>query len=384
MACVASPVQGSRPREINLPGTGVAGMFKATDPAFDRYTANPTIPQRQRIVNYFERMLVHEPYFDSRTSWYPRGLVYVNAYALYLDDDAAVIRANPDWVLKDRSGNNLYIPWGCQDGTCPQYAGDFGNPDFRQFILARVEAAMDGGTYAGIFLDDVNMDFRVGDGSGAFVNPIDPRTGAAMTETDWRAYMAGLTQLIRTTYPKREIAHNAIYYAGGSSGDSEPSVSKQLAAADWVNLERWVTDSGITAGTGRFGWQTIMSYIDRRHATGAQIICEGDAETNAAQAEYALASYWMINNGGDLIASAYRTDPGSWWSGWDVRLGAPTSSRYQWDGLWRRDFAAGMVLVREPTLSPVTVTLPDIFTTIAGPQVRRATLSGGHGLVLTK
>lgn len=384
MAYVTSCVSAQHSREPDGSATWRTGMFKAADPAFDRYVAHPTREQRQTIAKHFQRMLVHAPYFDSRTSWYPRGLVYVNAYALYVGDDAAVVEANPSWVLKDAAGNNLYIPWGCDGGTCPQYAGDFGNPDFRRFILDRIDAALVGGTYAGIFLDDVNMDFRIGNATGMFVNPIDPRTGTIMTETNWRAYMAGLTRMIRTMYPMREIAHNSIYWAGGASADLEPSVSAQLAAADWVNLERWVTDSGITAGAGRYGWQTIMSYIDRRHAAGTQIICEGEGEADATQAEYALASYWMINNGGDILASTYRTNPDSWWAGWNVRLGVPTSRRYQWKGLWRRDFTAGIVLVREPTLSPVTVTLPGTYTTIAGSQIRRATLNGRQGLVLIK
>ena len=201
MAYVASPVPAQRAPGLDDSATWQTGMFKVADSAFDAYISNPTTEQRQTIASCFRRMLVHSPYFDSRTSWYPRGLVYVDAYALSVDDDAAVVEANPSWVLKDGSGNKLYIPWGCNGKTCPQYAGDFGNPDFRRFILDRIHAAMDGGTYAGIFLDDVNMDFRVGDAAGTFVNPIDPRTGTIMTESNWRAYMAGLTNLVRTAYP---------------------------------------------------------------------------------------------------------------------------------------------------------------------------------------
>jgi hypothetical protein len=55
-------------------------------------------------------------------------------------------------------------------------------------------------------------------------------------------------------------------------------------------------------------------------------------------------------------------------------LGAPTAelpadvSAYQWNGVYRRDFAKGMVLVN-PSASPVTVTLPS--------AMRQASATGG-------
>src|SRR3954452_13459696 len=93
MACVASPVHGQHARLLNDPATWRTGMFKVANADFDEYMSHPTTEERQTIANYFQRMLVYDPYFDSRTSWYPPGLVYVNAYALYADDDAAVIKA---------------------------------------------------------------------------------------------------------------------------------------------------------------------------------------------------------------------------------------------------------------------------------------------------
>ena len=44
--------------------------------------------------------------------------------------------------------------------------------------------------------------------------PIDPRTGQAMTEADWRRYMAEFTEQIRAALPGKEIVHNAIWFAG--------------------------------------------------------------------------------------------------------------------------------------------------------------------------
>ena len=76
-------------------------------------------------------MRAYAPYFDSRLSWSSKAWVYQSAYAIY--PGGARRRAqHPEWILRDAAGNKLYIPFGCSGGTCPQYAGDIGNPAFRQ------------------------------------------------------------------------------------------------------------------------------------------------------------------------------------------------------------------------------------------------------------
>src|SRR5258708_36319206 len=110
------------------------------------------------------RMLVYSPYFDSRLSWYPNGLAYLDLYAIYTG--AALATQHPEWILKDATGNKLYIPWGCSNGACPQFAGDISNLAFRQWWIGQAQTLLAKG-YKGLFIDDVNMEFRVGNGAGA-------------------------------------------------------------------------------------------------------------------------------------------------------------------------------------------------------------------------
>ena len=142
--------------------------------------------------DHYDRALVYSPSFDTRTSWFPRGWVYYDSYAIYRGGSTAT--EHPEWILRDSSGNRLYIPYECSGGTCTQYAGDIGSSEFRQHIIgeirAKLNSAAPSGGYKGVFVDDVNMDFRVGDGNGTSVRPIDPRTGAPMTLADWRRYFA--------------------------------------------------------------------------------------------------------------------------------------------------------------------------------------------------
>jgi Hypothetical glycosyl hydrolase family 15 len=359
---------------------GSVRFEKGANSAFDPYTSNPTTAQQQWMRDHYARMLTYSPYFDSRTSWYPSAWTYLDAYALYVNDQAALVAAHPDWVLHDAGGNMLYIPYGCSGTTCPQYAGDFGNPDFRSWWIGQAQQALSHG-YAGLFMDDVNMDWRVGNGSGATVTPVDPRTGTAMTIADWRRYMAEFTEQVRQAFPTIEIAHNVIWYAGGSAGDTDPYIQRELKAANVVNLERGVNDGGITGGGGTFGYDTFLGYVDHRHASGQAVDFDADASTEAAT-QYGMASYLLINDGSDLMGNTWRSVPDDWWSGYSVALGSALGARYSWNGMVRRDFQGGIVLVNEPGASQKTVALPATYLDPDGVALTSVTLGPASGVVL--
>src|SRR6185312_9064147 len=105
-------------------------------------------------------------------------------------------------------------PWGCADGACPQYAADIANPTFRAWWIAQAQTNLSNGNYKGLWIDDVNMNFDVADGAGNPVAPIDAATGAPMTWSAWRNYVAQFLTQIRQAFPAREIVHNAVWYAG--------------------------------------------------------------------------------------------------------------------------------------------------------------------------
>jgi hypothetical protein len=103
-------------------------------------------------------------------------------------------------------------------------------------------------------------------------------------------------------------------------------------------------------------------------------------------ANFELASYLMVNDGSDLIASEYGAEPGQWWSGWETDLGAAEGERREWKGLLRRDFAGGIVIVNEPDAATATVKLPRRrWTDASGDRVkRRVSLEGRSALVLIR
>ena len=342
---------------------------------------NSTSAQQQWMRDHWQRAVEDGGgWWDSKLSWYPNVWAYVDSYAIY--NPSALATQHPEWILKDGAGKKLYIPWGCSGGTCPQYAADFGNPAFRQDYINRCKALIAKG-YKGIFADDVNMDITVSDGSGQRITPIDPRTGAPMTDAAWKSYFATFMEQLRSAIPSAEITHNAVWFSGGGQHDAtQPDIVREIKAADFVNLERGFLDGGLTGGTGTWSIYAYMRFIDNVHAYGRHVVLQSYA-TDTTTAEYNLAGYFLINDGHDYVSSTLGSLQSNWWNGYATDLGDATSGRYQWNGVWRRDFTRGFVLLNEPGATTKTLALGGSYKNRAGTFVTSVTLSAARGAVLT-
>jgi hypothetical protein len=356
-------------------------FMEGTTSATDVYTNNPTPTTQQWMRDHWDQAVVYSPYWDTRLSWYPNGSPYLDAYAIYLGSDLA--NQHPDWILKDSNGNKLYIPFACNGTTCTQYAADIGSPAWRQYYIDQMKAYVNLG-YKGIYVDDVDMDLNTGNASGTIVAPRDPRTGATMTDTAWKSYFAEFMEQLRTALPNTQIIHNSVWFAGGGNNDaSNPYIVRQIKAANLINIERGFTDGGITGGTGTWSLFNYMAYMDKLHSYGDHFIIQSYANTSADM-EYNLAGYFLVTDGNDYVYTDGGSNPTNWWSAYDTDLGGATGARYQWNGLWRRDFSNGFVILNEPGASTKTVSLGGTFKNTAGAAVTNATLSASRGAVFLK
>jgi hypothetical protein len=378
---------------VGLLGLGLAHTpLRAADPAgqvhfvavanssFDVFTQNPTQAQKDWMGRHYWRMLAYAPYFDSRLSWFPDAWVYKDIYAIYVGSSLA--SQHPEWILRDANGNRLYIPYGCSGGSCPQYAADIGNPAYRTFWIGQASTTLVKG-YRGLFVDDVNMLIsRVSNGNGTPVAPWNPRTGALMTEAEWRRYMAEFVEQIRAAFPGEEIVHNALWWPSRS----DAFVQRQLLAADVICLERGVNDAGLVGGSGTFGFDSFLGLIDWLHARGRAVYFLPGVSTDGAR-EYGLAAYFLVNTGGDGIGNDPGTgdSPADWWPGYDVFLGTARGPRYAASGsVLRRDFDGGTVLVNPPGAAQTTVTLEATYRDLAGRDRTSVTLGPAQGAVLRR
>ena len=353
---------------------GTVRFAKGAESAFDVYTSNPTAAQKSFMQSHYWRMRTYSPYFNSRLSWFPNSWVYRDSQAIYNPSDLAT--QHPDWILRDAQGNKLYIQFGCSGGSCPQYAADIGNPDFQADWIAGAKAQLAAG-YKGLFIDDVNMVAKTGNGAGAYVAPIDPRTGIAMTDAVWQKYMADFMVRVRQEIPGIEIVHNVLWPVPDTSVD----VQRELNSADYLELERGFNDAGITGGTGYWGFQKLANFIDHRHAAGKGVILDGYDDTVNGRM-YGLATYFLVNNGRDSLANDAFGTPDNWWSGYGTQLGNALGARYLKNGVWRRDFEKGSVFVNEPGSPSRTIQVGAGFHDLGGVARTSVTLGAAQGQVL--
>lgn len=352
-------------------------LVKDGGAAFDAFTRSPSRRQKRFFRRSYARMVVHTPYFNRRMRWYSRGWVYRDLYGLF--PRTRVVRRHPEWILRGRGGQRLYIPFECSGDRCPQFAGDITNPDFRRWWIRGARRIARRG-YPGFYIDDVNMIRRVGVGSGREVVPRSPRTGRRISKRAWRRAVARFTRQIRRGLPRSELVHNVIWFSPKPRGRLARA---QVASADVIALERGVNDAGLTGGGGQFGLTTFLRYVDWLQRRGKRTMFDESAPS-PTQREYGLAGYFLVNRGGDLFASEPYTNPDNLWRGYRVQLGAPKGPRRRWKGLLRRRFANGLVLLNQPGKRTRTVRLGGGFRTADGREVSSVTLGAANGAVLVR
>ncbi|MSO42279.1 MAG: hypothetical protein EXQ70_10375 [Solirubrobacterales bacterium] len=359
-------------------GPGRIGFIRNATSPFDPYLTGSSQAQREWMGQHYAGMRGYPPFFDQALSWAPPSDFYRDLYSLYRDADAdkAAMQQHPEWVLRDGQNRKLFIPSGCDGTSCPQYAGDIGSPGFRAWWISQARLDLDKG-YAGVFIDDVNLEMRVSDASEQDADPIDPRTGHPMTDSAWRRYLADFTVEISEALPDASITQNAHWWIKHSDPDNQRSID----SADVIELERGFNDAGITHGGGIFGYETFLNHIDWLHARGKSVIVEPYG-LNPQKREYEMASLFLVHQGNDAISSDFQANPDNWWPGWETDLGAPQGARHEWKGLWRRDFEQGVVLVNQPDSATRTVDLDGPYRRLGADDATSVTLPQSRGAVL--
>jgi len=355
------------------PNAGCVHFLMRTSSAFDIYEKDPNTAQQEWFQTHFWEMQLSSPYFDSRLKWYSRAVSYYDLYGIHTNDP--LVAEHPEWILKDQNGNNLYISYNCTGTSCSQYAFDFSNPGFQQRQIGVLAKMLSAG-YRGLWLDNVDLQVRTSNGQGTIVYPVDPNTGQVMTATVWEKYMAEFTTQVRMAFPTAQIVHNSTWYAGTQPAGSDPYVQQEIQAADWINLERGVSDPNLTVGTGQYSLYAMLNFVDVVHSLGRYVSVQ---EYNF-DGDYGLAGYYLISSGLDALGNDAIT-PLNWWNGYDYDLGNPLGPRYNWMGVFRRDFSNGVVLLNPFEGNTFTLSPTGNFVGTDGTSLSSVTLSGGEAAV---
>jgi hypothetical protein len=365
----------------------------------DSMTDSPTQAAIDWMNNMFHDMCVFVPYFNSRTSWFKKGLVYEDHSGMYTWDGIDWPGQHPDYLMYQDNGKPAYINWGCNGSDyCPQYEANVNNAGFQNYWISRARDHMNQGSYMGLWIDDVNLrtDAIKGDG-GQSVTIVDPnRNRQVLQDNDWKRYFANFMVAVRNAFPSKTILHNALWFNDGPSGTpTNPDVIREIDAADILNVESGLNDGNLS-NSGDWSLDAMLKYgefILSRPANGTtgvpkKVVYEANGTDPAGWMD-SISKYYLISNGNVMLGddSNYFVSHqlGTHWSGLNTDLGAPTSNRKTLsNGLYRRDFQKGITLVNPPKAAPVTYTLPQKMNIVGGGgSVTSVTLQGGHGIVLT-
>ena len=374
--------------------------------------------KKKWMVKHYDRMQVYSPYFDEYTEWYENGLVYKDLYAIYncvefncdlqwIPVTQLIFDEHPEWILRDIDGNPLFLPSGCKNGSCTQFAADISNPKFRQFWIDDLHERLDtafhltGKGYHGIFVDDVNLDLvrSVVTGDGLTGHPINPATRLLIEDEEWQNYVAEFVELIRSEFLGKEIVHNNVWF---HAEPGNPYLDRQIDAADTISLERGINDPNMQSGNAIFGIESFLGFSDYVHSRGRNTVhtvyindlsCPTPPcleppplQTALIQMEYGLAGWLLASGGNDWFASRVLNTPDDWWHGFEINLGKALGKRFvdPENGLLRRDFKNGIVLLNGPGTVPIFVNLPKTFYTLNGDPVDQVTLVSRVGKILLR
>lgn len=224
--------------------------------------------------------------------------------------------------------------------------------------------------YSGTFLDDVNWSPGYRDGSQSRSSEPEQSELASLIEATRRAIPDGLIEI--------NSQYNDIWPLIKAH---DPYVERALADVNLICKEFGVgPTAGISSGDD---YAEFFQFVEYLHARGIHITMTGDRLYNdVATMEYNLATYFLINDGGDYVTGTKLT-PLHWWAGFDVNLGSAVGPRERSPtGVWKRRFSGGVVYTVEPHAPTQTIGLATTMSSAEWGSVSSITLSAGQGAVL--
>jgi hypothetical protein len=284
------------------------------------------------------------------------------------------VEANhPEWFLTDAAGNRLQ-----SSGYSWLWLLDVGNPAYQDAWADGVieEARADG--WDGVFMDDVNPTVKYHMDSAAVARY--PNDAA------WRAATRSMLERVGP----RIRAAGLLAVANLCCAREYDGVWREWLPSLSGAMEEMFTKFGNDPATGYVwdwgagGWSTQVEQVREAEAQGKYFLGIAHSQaTDARAAGYGLTTMLLASQGRSSFALAQDYTNETRFPIYDraQRLGAPTGPYFRAGAAYRRNFAAGTVVVN-PTLTSVTVALGAEYVTEAGARVTSVTLGATSGTVL--
>lgn len=260
-----------------------------------------------------------------------------------------------------------------------RYLADVTQQDVQNEIIAKLQALVADSAFDGIYIDVAE----------AWLPNAEECPGTpAVSNSAWLAAWATLAERMQNEVDGPLIMNSQYFTWQNLISTSSVNADRFWAAADQIEIEfGWVY--GRHGENSLSGWNQKISYINRVHSLGTGIFDQdydnGNYDMPVKGEKFGLAMYLLTSDGSDYYGTFNHDGHGSaFFSGYNADLGAATGSFYNWNGLQRRDFANGFVLVNvggEPTRS---ASLGGTFTDVWGTTATSVTLGSADGAVFRK
>jgi len=376
---------GSESATPSLAPSGGA-EFQAWAPANER---SGEIPRQDALgaATHFD-LLVMSPSIDTKLlaemeRAHPRLrlLVYMNAaFDQSRDGDAY-----PDaWYARDADGSKIRsVAFG-------NWLMDVTGPGWSRERAATCERLLAGAAYEGCMLDVLGTaPLLPGYATGI---PIDERTNEAWRATDWLEATSNIAGTVERLVRPATVVGNGLGNGKRFFDAAVPS-SVLMDGIDGGIAESWLRSprEELDSFPSVTDWKLDVEMLSSAGGDGKSVLVltkawpGGTRQEKDRWHEYALATFLLGMQGNAYFHFSYspRADPLRWHPWWDLDIGRSVESYRIVDGVYRRRFTRGLVVVN-PSGDTRTVGLDGDYVDLRGTSLRSATLSPRSGLVLLR
>ncbi|HXI04203.1 MAG TPA: putative glycoside hydrolase, partial [Candidatus Saccharimonadales bacterium] len=291
-------------------------------------------------------------------------------------------KEHEDWFLHDADGERIRVRVKHYSGPMSRYGMNVAKAGWQEY-LGRRAAELLGMGYDGVQLDNVETDcsYKLRN-VGRWISALP----VEMTPEIWYRAEAEMLARIRKMATEAGYADREIIFNHIRAGEPQRSL-EYLAQVDGANSENWLSMKADPRGT--WGWAGRMNLARQAAAGGKRINLLAQAALFSPEEALFTFSSYLLASGGDKTAfwygKAYRAEEMRWFWFYDVDLGAASGPMHPEgnDGVFRRDFDKGAVLVN-PETEPRTVDTGGTFLDDAFEPVQRVTLGPRRGAILLK
>jgi Hypothetical glycosyl hydrolase family 15 len=279
--------------------------------------------------------------------------------------------AHPEWYLLDTSGSRITFsgyPW--------IWAADVGSTSYRQTWAENVLGQVRAEGWDGVFIDDVSPT----------ISPHYDPARVSKYPTD-ASYAAAMQSALGFVGPALRNAGKVAIANFGGHWSEFPAV-----AAGWLQLldgamDEHFTKAGGAPGTGFVegdAWRSELEQVRVAESQGKVFL--GVAHSSGYDAEaarYGWATTLLAANGHSYFAVQGDYTNEAWYADYDLPIGEPAAAEVEADGIHRRAFTCGLVLVN-PTSQARAVDFGGSYTGSGLMSATAATMQPHTGLIMVR